>query len=134
MTHPIADARYVSFTTFRRNGTPVATPVWIAPLGDGRLGFMTNDNVGKTKRLAHTRRIELRECDMRGRVAEGAPVVHGRAVVVREEAGQAEIRRAVERKYGLLARGFSVVQTVTRALPFLPQPAPRAAIVITLDD
>ena len=36
MTHPIADARYVSFTTFRRNGTPVATLVWIALLGDGR--------------------------------------------------------------------------------------------------
>lgn len=27
----LRDARYVSFTTYRRDGTPVATPVWIAP-------------------------------------------------------------------------------------------------------
>ena len=27
-----APPKYVSFTTFRRDGTPVATPVWLAPL------------------------------------------------------------------------------------------------------
>ncbi|MCA0336689.1 MAG: PPOX class F420-dependent oxidoreductase [Actinobacteria bacterium] len=133
MTNSIGEAKYVSFTTFRKNGIPVSTPVWIAPLGDGRLCFMTNDNVGKTKRLAHTSRVELRECDMRGRVTEGGLVATGHAVVVRDEADQAMVRRAVEAKYGLMAKGFSLVQAVTNALPFLPQPGPRAGIIVTLD-
>ncbi len=127
----IADAKYVSFTTFRKNGTPVSTPVWIAPMGDGTLGFMTNDNVGKTKRLAHTARVTLQECDMRGRVSPGAPVVEGSAVVVRDDAGQARVRAAVERKYGLMAKGFSLAQAVGKVLPFLA-PAPRAGVVVTL--
>ena len=29
--HPLADAKYVSLTTFRRTGVPVTTPVWLAP-------------------------------------------------------------------------------------------------------
>lgn len=132
MTLPaLADARYVSFTTFRKNGVPVSTPVWIAPLED-QLVFMTNDNVGKTKRLAHTTRVELQECDVRGRVKEGAPVVTGAAVVVRDEAGQARARAAITRKYGLLARGFEVANLVGKIIPRL-KPAPRAAIYVTLD-
>ena len=43
------------------------------------------------------------------------------------------LRRAVEAKYGLMAKGFSLVQAVTNALPFLPQPGPRAGIIVTLD-
>ena len=48
VTHArLANAKYVSFTTFRvRDGTPVSTPVWFAPLGD-QFVFMSNDNVGK---------------------------------------------------------------------------------------
>ena len=128
----IANAKYVSFTTFRKNGEAVATPVWIAPLGDGRLGFMTNDNVGKTKRLAHTARITLQECDVRGRIKEGAPIVDGTAVVVRGEADQARVRGAVERKYGLLAKGFALANLAGKVLPFL-KPAPRAGVIVTLN-
>lgn len=130
-TSPLADAKYVSFTTFRKNGTPVSTPVWIAPLGD-QLVFMTNDNVGKTKRLAHTTKVELRECDVRGRVKDGTPVVTGTAVVVRDEAGQKRARDAVKAKYGLLARGFELASLVGKVIPML-KPAPRAAIYVTLD-
>ena len=30
----LADADYFNLATFRRNGKPVATPVWFAPAGD----------------------------------------------------------------------------------------------------
>ena len=56
----IADSRYVSFTTFRRTGEAVATPVWMAPMPDGRLTFTTTGDAGKVKRLAHTARVLLR--------------------------------------------------------------------------
>ncbi|WP_205860638.1 pyridoxamine 5'-phosphate oxidase family protein [Phycicoccus sp. HDW14] len=29
--------KFVQLTTFRRNGTPVATPVWVVAAGDGTL-------------------------------------------------------------------------------------------------
>lgn len=135
MTDPaasIADAKYVSFTTFRKNGVPVPTPVWFAPMGDGTYGFMTNDKVGKTKRLAHTSRITVQECDMRGRVVAGAPALEGEAIVLRSAADQARVRAAIERKYGLMAKGFWVAEAVGKVLPFL-KPAPRAGVVVTLD-
>jgi len=48
--------RYVSLTTFRRTGTPVSTPVWVARDG-GELVVISVDPAGKLKRLAHTSRV-----------------------------------------------------------------------------
>ena len=71
--------RYVSLTTFRRTGAPVSSPVWVAR-DAGELVVITVDPSGKLKRLAHTARVALRPCDIRGRVPEGGAVVcrHGR--------------------------------------------------------
>ena len=104
--HPLASAKYVQLTTFRRTGEGVPTPVWFAPsVDDPRLfAAITVDDTGKTKRLAHTERVELRACDVRGRVDAGAPTFRGTARVVRDEAGVASVRRAVVAKYGLPAR------------------------------
>src|SRR5215207_3910977 len=96
--HPLARSRYVSLTTFRRTGTPVATPVWFAPsLHDDPSLFavITVDDTGKTKRLGHTERVELRACDVRGAVALGSPTYVGTARVVRDVSGVASVRRAV---------------------------------------
>lgn len=100
----IAEARYISFTTFRRTGDPVATPVWVAPLPDGRLAFTTKADAGKVKRLAHTARVLVSPSDVRGRVADGAPTAEGRAVVVREGADYDAGVKALEHKYGIQFR------------------------------
>ena len=104
--HPLASAKYVAMTTFRRTGVPVTTPVWFAPSLDepGSFAVITVDGTGKTKRLAHTHTVELQACDVRGRVAPGAPTFGGTARVVRDAADIASVRRAVVAKYGLLAR------------------------------
>lgn len=127
----LTKAKYVSFTTFRKDGRAVASPVWFAPMGE-QFAFMTNDGVGKTKRLAHTKRVEIQPCDVRGRVEPGAPTFTGTAVLVRDEAGQARARAAVTKKYGLLARGFELANLAGKIIPAL-KPAPRAAVVVTLD-
>jgi PPOX class probable F420-dependent enzyme len=104
--HPLASAKYVELTTFRRTGVAVPTPVWFAPTGEGPNSFaaITVDDTGKTKRLAHTRRVELRACDFRGKVAPGTPTYLGAARVDRDADGVAAARRAVVAKYGLPAR------------------------------
>ncbi|MBD3781714.1 MAG: PPOX class F420-dependent oxidoreductase [Micrococcales bacterium] len=130
--HPLATAKYASLTTFRRNGTPVATPVWVAPALDGsdRLVVITVDATGKTKRLGHTSRVEARPCDLRGRVDDGAPTYRGDAVVVRSPEEVARVRSAVVAKYGLPARFSDLVEKVTGLVGL--RRAPRAGILLDL--
>ncbi|MFQ6171100.1 PPOX class F420-dependent oxidoreductase [Oryzobacter sp. R7] len=131
--HPLADARYVELTTFRRNGAAVRTPVWVAAPEDdpARLVVITVDGTGKTRRLAHTARVELRPCTVRGVVAPDAPTVHGRATVVRDREGVARVRRAVVAKYGFQARFSDLVEAVTSRVGI--HRAPRAGIVVEVD-
>src|SRR5688500_18346950 len=84
--HPLADSTYVELTTFRRSGVGVGSPVWVAAAEDdpSRLVVISVDGTGKTKRLAHTARVELRPCSFRGRVDDGAPTYRGVAHLVRD--------------------------------------------------
>ncbi len=95
--------KYVSLTTFRRDGTPVATPVWVVADGD-RLLVTTTASTGKVKRLRHTPRVTLRPCDMRGRVRDGAPEVEATATVEDDPALLDRLNAAIVGKYGLYAR------------------------------
>jgi len=126
-TRTLGEQQYVELTTFRRNGTPVVTPVWIAPDGDDLL-IITVDETGKTKRLAHTARVELRPCDIRGGVAPDAPRYAARARVERGAAAVARVKKAVGAKYGWWYRALTLVEPV---LDRLPGRKVRAAIVVT---
>lgn len=131
--HPLATAKYAELTTFRRTGAPVSSPVWISPAVDdpSRLVVISVDGTGKTKRLAHTPRVELRPCSIRGQVEPGAPTYRGTAEVVRDDDGVRTVRRAVVAKYGLPARFADAAAAVTRLVG--REPAPRVGIVIDAD-
>jgi PPOX class probable F420-dependent enzyme len=94
---PLPDAPYVSLTTFRRTGAPVATPVWAAPDG-GSLVVWTRADSGKVKRLRHTSRVTVAPCDVRGRVT--GPAVEGTGQIV-PDADRAPALAALRRKYGV---------------------------------
>ena len=103
MTTAIADEKYVSLITFRKSGEGVASPVWIAPLADGRAGFTTGADSGKVKRIRNNSSVTLQVCTMRGVVTEGAGVVHATASVVSDaDATYAAVRNAIRSKYGLI--------------------------------
>ncbi|OBJ11905.1 PPOX class F420-dependent enzyme [Mycobacterium sp. 1165196.3] len=99
MTIPreLSESRYALLRSFRRDGSPVDTPIWFA-FDDGGLLFRTK--VGpKTRRLAARRDVELAACDYRGRPRQGATTVAGRATVL----SGAEAERAnhvLHRRYG----------------------------------
>lgn len=90
-------ARYVSLATFRRDGSEVRTPVWIAPSG-GRHYVFSAGNVGKVKRIRATPRVRLAECDIRGNVS--SDWVEGRARILAGTAANTEALRALRAKYG----------------------------------
>lgn len=113
----IADEKYVAFTTFRRSGEGVATPVWIAPLGGSRAGFTTGATSGKAKRLAHTSRVLLQPCNQRGVIIAGSKEVAGTARLVTESGSESdEVRAAIKEKYGLAATAILAAGKVSRVL------------------
>ncbi|MFF3402690.1 PPOX class F420-dependent oxidoreductase [Streptomyces sp. NPDC002659] len=92
-----ASARYVSLTTYRKDGTGVATPVWFAVDG-GELFVWTRSDSWKVKRLRNNSRVALTVCDARGRISEGAPSAEGTARLLDDE-GTGAIRKLLSRKY-----------------------------------
>ncbi|MFJ1901714.1 PPOX class F420-dependent oxidoreductase [Streptomyces sp. NPDC088115] len=92
-----ARSEYVSLTTYRKDGTPVATPVWAAVAGDELL-IWTKADSWKVKRLRKNPRVLVTVCDVRGRIAEGAPSAEGAGRLVDAEEMSA-VRKAIGRKY-----------------------------------
>ncbi|MEU4061775.1 PPOX class F420-dependent oxidoreductase [Streptomyces wedmorensis] len=90
--------RYVSLTTFRKDGTGVATPVWYAVEGSELYAWTRTDS-WKVKRLRKDPRVEVVVCDVRGKVAEGAERVTGEGRLVEGEELR-RIRGLLSRKYG----------------------------------
>jgi PPOX class probable F420-dependent enzyme len=63
--HPFADHRYPNLETYRRNGTPVATPMWCAE-HQGILYVYSRAEVGRVKRLRRDPRVRVVPCTARG--------------------------------------------------------------------
>ena len=92
--------QYVLLTTFRGDGSPVATPVWAA--GDrGALVVWTPTASWKVKRIRNNPDVTVASCTARGRALGLA--VAGRAEILDAE-GTAAVRRLIMRKYWFAGR------------------------------
>jgi PPOX class probable F420-dependent enzyme len=96
----LAKGKYISLTTYRKDGTPVATPVWLAQDGDG-LVVVTEPSSGKAKRLRNSGRVLVAPCDMRGRLRGDG--IAGTATL-QDAAGTAATLELLRRRYGIQAR------------------------------
>jgi PPOX class probable F420-dependent enzyme len=100
---PFVRQKTVLLTTYRRDGTPVGTPVNIAVDGD-RAFVRTFDTAWKLKRIRNNPEVEIAPSTMRGEPT--GPAIQARARVLSgsesEYAG-----RALARKYPIL-QGFFV--------------------------
>ena len=125
--------KYVALVTFRKCGEPVNTPVWFAEVGES-FGVITDNNVGKVKRIRNNSRVTITPCDMRGTHLDGASTLPATARVVSgEEASR--VRKAIRRKYPLAYRLLAIVwhvQVFVEKVKRIPQD-PEVAIVFTLD-
>ena len=96
----LASGKYLSLTTFRRDGTPVPTPVWLTRDGESLL-VTTEMDSGKVKRIRNNPEVLVASCDMRGRLT-GEPIP-ARATL--QDPDQS-MRTAdlIRRRYGLIGR------------------------------
>lgn len=83
--------------TYRRDGTPVPTPVWAAVGDDGRLYVRSERAAGKVKRLRRDPRLLVAPCTVRGRPL-GAPFEARARVLDSHEEPLAE--RILASRYG----------------------------------
>ncbi len=125
-----SDERYVLLTTFRRDGTPVPTPVWLVGLDDDRFGFWTSSGSGKAKRLAHTDHVTLQPCDARGRVRPGTEAHQATARLVRGSELD-EIRSRIIAKYGFMTKLTRVLNTVGGIVKHKRIPYADRGVVVT---
>lgn len=91
---------YLLVTTFRKDGTPVPTPVWVGRDGD-ELIVWTQSKAGKVKRVRNNPTVELAACDVRGK-ARGE-TVKGTARIL-DAAGTERGRQVLRKKYGIAGR------------------------------
>ena len=126
----ITDDKYIALTTYRKNGESSSTPVWIADLGDGTIGFTTPSSSLKVKRLGNDSRVVLQPSDSRGRPKEGSTALNGTAVVV-EGADFDRIRSKIKAKYGWQVGMVQLIGKVAGL--FGKDRLSDSAIVITLD-
>ena len=89
--------KYVSLTTFRRDGTPVSTPVWFVA-DKGSLLVETDGSSYKVKRIRRNDNVTVAPCNATGRVAGDAVAAHA-AILPAAELPRVE--RLLHRKYRL---------------------------------
>ena len=109
----VGRANYVSFTSYRKDGSPVATPIWIAP-SDGKLYFFSDTDAFKVKRVRRNPSVTLQPCSFRGTVTSGAPIVAGTARVLDVDDGP-RVRKIINRKYWLLGRISEIGAKIARS-------------------
>jgi PPOX class probable F420-dependent enzyme len=91
----LADERYISITTFRRNGSPASTPVWVVSDDPQRLLIATGPETWKVRRIKFDPRVQVAGCNARGKIH--GDTIDGVARLVDEEA---LVRRLQIDKYG----------------------------------
>ena len=124
---------HMLLTTFRKDGRPVASPVWTIPLDGGRIGMWTGAGTGKWKRIRHDPRVTVQACSARGHARAGASVYGGTAEILPSGAAADDIRASIKAKYGALQ--IAVVKRISRLQGRLRpgQTFGDTIIVITID-
>ncbi|GLE50853.1 PPOX class F420-dependent oxidoreductase [Mycobacterium montefiorense] len=125
-TARLGDEKFVSLTTFKRNGDAVAVPMWIVDDG-AHLSAWTPADSGKVKRIRHDPRVTLTACGRTGKVRAGQPVVAGTAEVITDPGEVARVESLVKRKYGFGFRVVTLLETIAAC-----GRKPRFALRVTL--
>jgi PPOX class probable F420-dependent enzyme len=117
----LRNRHYISLTTFKRDGTPVSTPVWVVSDNGERLLVWSAEKTWKVRRIRRNPRVLVAPSNFRGK--ERGERIEAAARVI-EHAGVDDLLR---KKYGwqkraldwLNRRGSSEWATIE-----LTQPAP----------
>lgn len=96
----LSNKKYINLQTFKKNGSPVNTPVWFVVF-DNLIYVITREHTGKVKRLRNNKNIKIAICSFSGKLK--GEWISGNAQFTSEN----ETARALtlrNQKYGFLAK------------------------------
>lgn len=108
--HDTSGEEFYALTTFRRDGSAVSTPIWLAPAEDRWYAF-TPSRSGKVTRLRRDPRVQVAPSDFRGESAREP--TEGTARVL-PDTQLRTATRALTAKYGWKFRFFRLVSWLGR--------------------
>ncbi len=106
----LAKEPFINVTTFKRDGTAVATPVWCVGK-NGSLHVFSEADSGKVKRIRHDPHVSVAPCSFRGKPR--GPAVQADATVLDDTE---EVEALLTRKYGWTWRGYNLLMAAVRRL------------------
>jgi PPOX class probable F420-dependent enzyme len=102
MVGSLAGERYISLTTFKRDGTSVSTPVWVTSDDGRRLLVWSATKTWKVRRLRRDARVLVAPSNFRGR--ERGPRFGGLARLIQDPG----VDQLLRRKYGWQKRALDL--------------------------
>ena len=99
------DQKYLSLETYKRDNTPVQTPVWFVTDND-QLYITTKETTGKVKRLRNNQNARIAVCSMKGDIKSNWVDVG--LEKISEESDVEKIVKLRKKKYGFSARLISM--------------------------
>ena len=99
------DQKYLSLETYKRDNTPVQTPVWFV-IDNDQLYITTKETTGKVKRLRNNQNARIAVCSMKGDIKSNWVDVG--LEKISEESNVEKIVKLRKKKYGFSARLVSM--------------------------
>ena len=99
------DQKYLSLETYKRDNTPIQTPVWFV-IDNDQLYITTKETTGKVKRLRNNQNARIAVCSMKGDIKSNWVDVG--LEKISEESNVEKIVKLRKKKYGFSARLVSM--------------------------
>ena len=95
---------YVNLVTFKKDGSSITTPVWVAPYQNS-LVVTTSLNAGKVKRIKNNGKATIYVTNQTGskKLSESLDVS---AILISELKDKSEAVEKIKKKYGLISKMF----------------------------
>ena len=122
--------RYLSVTSFKRDGTGVATPVWFVSDG-GRLLALTDLHSAKVRRMRHKPHVLVASCRVDGKLR--SEPVPARVEVLTTTSALDHVQRLLIERYKISYRLIMLIYRLGRRLRGRRSVADGAALSITVE-
>ena len=97
---PFLDQKYINLETYKKDGTPIRTPVWFV-IDKNLIYVITRDSTGKVKRLGNNQNVRIVPCSFKGE-PKNEWVKGVTEKITGEEADK--VIKLRKKKYGMFAR------------------------------
>tara|TARA_B100001996_G_scaffold11000_1_gene9242 strand:+ start:231 stop:602 length:372 start_codon:yes stop_codon:yes gene_type:complete len=99
-----ADNEYINLITYRKDNTPVTTPVWLSSVED-YLVITTNVNAGKVKRIRANGKATIYTTDQRGS-KKLSDEIDVKASIIQDENEKQLGVKSIKKKYFPISKMF----------------------------